>query len=135
MPTTGYTTAAVDDVNKIAYIFQRDSVPDTEEYYNFIVYDYENEQIIATKKTTIKMAAFQDLDFIDGTIIANYGLGTPSAPTGTAAFDTNGNVVFHYDIPAFSFELEGIAYNRTENRVEISNVSGSLYWVTQHTLS
>ena len=131
LPTTGYTTCAIDDVNKIAYIFQRDSVPDTEAYYNFIVYDYDNEQVLSTKKTTIKMAAMQDLDFVDGTIIVSYGLGTSSAPSGIVAFDTNGDVAFRYDIPLFTFELEGVAYNRQENRLEASIVSTSLYWITQ----
>ena len=77
------------------------------------------------------MSAIQDMDFVNDTIIVNYGLGTTACPSGIIAFDTSGDEVFYYDIPMFSWEMEGVAYNRTENRLEVSNVSTSLYWITQ----
>ena len=75
LPTTGYTTCAVDDVNKLAYIFQLDTTPSVGGFYNFIVYDYDNEQIIRTKKITFKIRAMQGVDFYNGRIVVISGLG------------------------------------------------------------
>jgi hypothetical protein len=90
LPTTGYTTCAIDDVNGLAYIFQRTSYPNTKENYNFIVYDYVNDSVVSTKKTTRAFGAVQACDFIDGKIFVLYGLGTTAVPNGYVVFNTNG---------------------------------------------
>lgn len=128
LPTTGYTTAAVDDVNELMYIFQRTSYPTTEEHYNFIVYDYANEQIISTKKTTMKFGGMQACDFIDGKIFVLNGLGTAAVPNGYRVFNTSGDVIGEYIIGTFSaVEPEGIFVDRDTHEVFISYVNRYVY--------
>lgn len=120
LPTTGYTTVAVDDVNELMYIFQRDSYPDTEDYYNFIVYDYANEQIISTKKTTVKFCAMQACDFYNGKIIVLNGMGG-NYPNGYRIYNTNGDVIAEYVLGSFaSQEPEGICIDRDTQDILIS---------------
>lgn len=127
-PTTGYTTVAVDDINKLMYIFQRDSRPDTAENYNFITYDYEHSQVVSQKKTTNKFGAMQACDFVDGKIFVAYGLGTTSVPTGVAIYNTSGDIIGEYDLQTFSeTELEGICYDSDRQILLISDVGYNLY--------
>ena len=116
LPTTGYTTGVVDDYRKLAYIFQRDSYPGTREHYNFIVYDYDNQNIISTKKTTASFGGMQACDLFNDHIIVLNGLENASqydAPNGYRVYDLNGNVVAEYFMPEFSGrEPEGVCIDR-----------------------
>lgn len=131
LPTTGYTTVAVDDVNKLMYIFQRDSYPDTETNYNFIVYNYDNQQIISTKKTTVAFGGMQALDFVDGKIFVLNGFGTTSVPNGYRIYNTNCDVIAEYIIGSQdSVETEGIFVDRNTKEIYISYVNKYLYKIS-----
>ena len=130
LPTTGYTTCAVDDINQIAYIFQRDSYPDTEDYYNFIVYDYANENVIITKKITVPMAGMQAVDFVDDKIYVLNGLGSVAAPNGYRVFDTAGNLLYEYKIASLAGEPEGVFVDRTTKEMLISFINSYVYKVS-----
>lgn len=114
LPTTGYTTVAVDDMAGLMYIFQRDTSPGSaEEAYNFITYDYVNEQIVSSRKTPIAFGAQQGLDFVNGRIFVTYGLGTNAIPNGYVVFDTNGNVLCEYVFNSFATsEPQGVIVDR-----------------------
>ena len=128
LPTTGYTTGVIDDLNKIAYIFQRDSYPNSEAYYNFIKYDYQNDIIISSEIFPVKMSAMQACDLHNGNIIIAYGLGTEPCPTGLIVCDKNANVISRYFIPQFdNEELEGVYIDRESLEVYISNVNKTCY--------
>ncbi len=128
LPTTGYTTGAVDDVNGIAYIFQRDSYPSTMTNYNFIAYDYVNEQILFTKKTTVSFAAMQAVDFINGLIFVVNGSGTVDKPNGFRVYNTNGDAVGEYVLGGLStLEPEGVFLDRESRELYISDVHRVLY--------
>lgn len=121
LPTTGYTTVAVDDINKLMYIFQRATFPDTLENYNFIVYDYANEQIVSTKKTTVAFGAMQAVDFVDGRIFVLNGLGTAAVPNGYRIYNTNGDIIAEYVLGSFAtHEPEGICIDRDTQDILIS---------------
>lgn len=128
LPTTGYTTCAVDDVKHIAYIWQRDTRPNTESYYNFIVYDYENNQTLSTKETTVSFGAMQSVDtYFDLFIVLN-GLGTGALPNGYRVYNKSGDVVSEYVIGSFnSIEPEGIFIDRDTNDIYISFINKSVY--------
>ena len=133
LPVNGYTTCAVDDVNGLMYIFHRTTTSGTPTNYNFIVYDYINDNIISTKKTTRPYAAMQSCDFIDGKIFVLYGLGTDVAPNGYIVFNTVGDIIGEYIINSFSTnEPEGVFVDRTTYDVYISYVDFKLYKITQN---
>lgn len=129
LPTTGYTTVAIDELNDIAYIFQRDSYPSTEARYNFIVYDYVNEQIISTKQTKA-FGAMQACDFFDDKIIVLNGMGTSALPNGYRVYDTNGNILAEYVLGDFSnAEPEGVCLYDDTHELYISLVNKGIYKV------
>lgn len=132
LPTTGYTTAAIDDINHIAYIFQRNTSPGSgNEYYNFIVYDYNAGNILSSKKTTVAFGAMQACDFIDGKIFVLNGLGTSAIPNGYRIFSTSGEILAEYILPSFATnEPEGVFVDRSTKEVYISFVNQKLYKVT-----
>lgn len=131
LPTTGYTTCAVDDINEIVYIFQRDSYPDTETAYNFIAYDYGNSQELYRRKTQ-PFAAMQACDFVNGSIIVLNGLGTTSAPNYCYVYNTSGDIIGEYVFGFMSStEPEGVCYNRDTHELYISAVNKNLYKITQ----
>lgn len=129
LPLSGYTTCAVDDINKIMYIFQRDTLPSSgEENYNFIVYDYQAQQIISQKKTTIAFAVMQACDFVNGRIFVVNGLGTSAIPNGYRIYNTSGDVIAEYVLGSFSaVEPEGIFVERDNSGVLLSLSDGKLY--------
>lgn len=130
IPTTGYTTGVVDDVNEIAYILQRDTDPNTIDTYNFIAYDYGNEQVINSKKVNA-FSALQDCDFLYGKIIVAYGMGTEAKPNGITVYNTVGDILSTYDLDIFDItEIEGIAYNRTGDGIYVSLWNKNLYKIT-----
>lgn len=129
LPTTGYTTAAIDDINEVAYIFQRDSYPDTETNYNFIVYDYANNEVISTRKTKA-FGAMQGCDYYEGKIIVAYGLGSTTVPSGMFVCNTIGDILEEFFIEAIATtEPEGVCYDRDSNELLFSTVARELYKV------
>lgn len=135
LPMTGYTTGVVDEVNKLAYIFQRESRPNTEENYNFIVYDYDNQEVVRTIKTTNAFGALQSCDIIDGKIFALNGLGTNELPNGYRIYDTLGDVISEYVFGTMSsIEPEGIFIDRNTKEIEIS-FGTTLYSVRQRLIA
>lgn len=135
LPTTGYTTCAVDDVNKLAYIFQLDTTPSVGGFYNFIVYDYNNEQIISTKKITFKIKAMQGIDFYNGRIVVLSGLGTNTDGNKYSIFNTNGDLISELFVGDLeSIEPEGVFVDRNTFNIYLSylveNVGYKLYKLT-----
>ena len=130
LPTTGYTTCVVDDLNNIAYIFQRDTTPSTETNYNFIVYDITNEQVLSTRVIRA-YAAMQAADYYEGKIIVNYGLGTSTAPNGTFICNTAGDILADFNLSFIaSTEPEGVFIERGEGTILISTVGKSVYRIS-----
>lgn len=126
LPVSGYTTVAVDDINKLMYIFHRTSTPTTEDYYDFVVYDYDNDQVISTKKITKAFAFMQSCDFVDGRIFAINGGGTSETPNGYRVFNTNGDVISEYFFGSYSTtEPEGVYFDRDTHELFISYYSSS----------
>ena len=113
IPVNQYFSAVVDDVNNIAYILHRDDYPDTVANYTLTVYDITNDTVISSK-TVNAFGALQSMDFVDGKIIAGWGLGSVTVPDGIAIYNTNGDIIARFDLLIFNItELEGIAFNRT----------------------
>lgn len=130
LPTTGYTTCAIDDLNGIAYIFQRDTRPNTETHYNFIVYDYVNEQIKSTKVIN-SFGAMQAADFYYGKIAVMWGLGTTEIPSGMAIYNSSGDMLAEYKLSIFSnVETEGVCFDRSTGDLLISLVNKKVYKIT-----
>lgn len=135
LPTTGYTTCAVDDVNKIAYIFQLDTTPSVGGFYNFITYDYDNEQIVSTKKITFKIRAMQAVDFYNGRIVVLSGLGANTEGNRYSIFNTSGDLISEFFVGYLeSIEPEGVFVDRTTFDIYLSylveNVGYKLYKLT-----
>lgn len=130
LPTTGYTTCAVDEDNGWMYIFQRQTNPSTEAQYNFIKYDYVNEQIISTRKIET-FAALQAVDYWQGKILMLNGFGTQAAPSGMRIYNTSGDVLVTYDLQVFrAKEPEGIIFTRDKGELLVSDVDKKLYIVS-----
>lgn len=127
LPVTGYTTAAVDDLNGLMYIFSRSSYPDTEANYTFTVYDYDNNQVKSTKILD-SFYAMQSCDFCRGKIFVNYGLGYNK--NGYMVFNTAGDVIGSLNMDALdTYEPQGVFIDRTTDELLISFTSGHLYSV------
>lgn len=130
LPTTGYTTGVIDEVRNYAYIFQRDSRPDHEDNYNFIVYDLTNQQIISTRKI-LAYGAMQAADFFNDRIIVLNGLGNSACPNGYRVFDTSGNILADYYFGDFSTtEPEGVCIDRDTHELYVSYVDKNIYKVS-----
>ena len=112
LPLTGYTTGVVDDVKNIAYVFQRDSYPDTEAIYNFITIDLTDMHIIERKALPVPFGAMQACDLYEGRIIVMNGLGTTAVPNGHRVYDLYGNIISNIVTPWATSEPEGVAVNR-----------------------
>lgn len=127
LPTTGYTTVAVNEDNGVMYIFQRSSYPSTVAQYNFITYDYVNGQILSTRKIE-SFAAMQAVDYYQGKIVILFGFGTSAAPSGMRVYNTNGDVLadFYIDVLADN-EPEGVMFERDKNVLLISDVDKKVY--------
>ena len=122
LPTTGYTTGVVDDINNIAYILQRDTNPsNTKEHYNLITYDITNDTILSTKKTPNSFGALQGCDLIDGKILATYGLGgSNDIDNGYVMYDLNGSIIGEYVFGSkTSDEPEGVFVDRDTKELYI----------------
>lgn len=112
LPTTGYTTAAIDDKNKIAYIFQRDTYPNTLTDYKFIIYNYDSEQIIS-QRVVKTFGAMQACDYLNGRIAVSYGLGNQTIPNGLDIYNTTGDIIGSFNMGIFDLsEIEGVSFDR-----------------------
>ena len=119
LPTTGYTTCVVDDLNKLAFVFQRDSFPDTVENYNFIIYDYDNQEI-KSQRVINAFGAMQAADYYNGKIIITWGTGTVELPSGMAIYNTSGDILAEYNLSIFSTsEPEGVCFSRESEKLLI----------------
>ena len=134
LPTTGYTTCAVDDVAQIAYIWQRDSQPNTNVRYNYIVYDYGNSQTLYTAVTSVAFGAMQAVDMYMDLIIVLNGLGgTNGVYNGYRVYDKKGNVLSEYVIDSQKTnEPEGIFVDRDTGELFICFVDKIIYQIVQN---
>lgn len=129
LPVGDTTTVAVDDINELMYIFHK-ADPNTVGYYDFIVYNYDTEQIVSSKKITVPFAAMQACQFVDGLIFAANGLATTSVPNGYRVYNTNGDVVQSYVLPAITSEPEGVFYDKDTNKLLISDLGKRVFQIT-----
>lgn len=130
LPTTGYTTCAVDDVNGIVYIFQRETYPNTEANYNFIVYDYVNNTTKATYVLSEPFGAMQACDIYQDKIIVLNGTGS-NLPNGYRVYNTIGQILSSYRFDALSsVEPEGVFIDRTSWDLYICVSGGVIYEIT-----
>lgn len=128
LPTTGYTTCAVDDVKGLIYIFQRNDYPDTKTRYNLITYDYINQQTISTVQTSAEYAAMQACDIYRDRIIVLYGTGIDAKPNAYIIYNTSGQILGEYIIGDHSTEEpEGVFIDRSTQNVLISYNGRTVY--------
>ena len=129
IPITGYFSAVVDDLNNIVYILHRATYPDTIDHYTFSIYDITNATMISSRIVNA-FGALQGMDYVDGKIIAAYGLGTQAVPNGVAVYNSIGDIIGSFDLQIFSItEIEGIAFNRNGEGVYISLWNKSVYLI------
>lgn len=125
--TSGYTTAVIDALNGIAYIFQRDTRPNTEANYNFIVYDYINSVVKSTRIIN-KFGAMQAADLYNGKIAIMWGRGTAELPSGMAVYNTAGDMLAEYKLSIFAnTEPEGICFDRDTGDLLVSMTNSKVY--------
>lgn len=125
--TSGYTTAVIDALNGIAYIFQRDTRPNTEANYNFIVYDYVNAVVKSTRIIN-KFGAMQAADLYNGKIAIMWGMGTAVLPSGMAVYNTAGDMLAEYKLSIFAnTEPEGICFDRDTGDLLVSMTDSKVY--------
>lgn len=133
LPVSGYTTAVVDEANKLMYIFSRSDTTQTVDFWDYTVWDYDNNQILLTKKTPFAFAAIQGVDFYNGRILVAWGLGSVQIPSGLAVFDTDCNMLCEYKLPMLrSNEAEGFTYDRTNDRLMFSTINQKVYMIEQN---
>lgn len=136
LPTSGYTTGVVDEARKCVYILQRDSYPTTNEYYNFIVYDYDGEEIISTRKTDYAFGGCQACDYHDGRIIVMSGFGGRyGVENRLHVLDVVGNTLAGYHFQTVgTYEAEGVFIDRETHVLYMSFLNGSacrVYRITE----
>ena len=131
LPTnTGYEDAAIDDINGIAYIFQRIGSDLAVDTYNIIAYDYVNAQTLYTKKTNVKFGWMQDCDFYAGKIIILYGGNDLSGvKRGIYIFNTSGDVISEFGLDSLfaGDEPEGVCFDRANNKLLVSGYNKKVY--------
>ena len=119
----------VDDLNNLAYILHRASYPDTVANYIFTVYDISRDSIISSRVVN-SFGALQGCDFAEGKIIACYGLGNANVPNGITIYNSAGDILAKFELNLFSItELEGIAFNRSDDGIYVSLYNKSIYKV------
>ena len=134
--STGTTTAVVDEKNKIAYIVHT-YTDNGAETYDFIVYDYDNEQVISTKKFPRRVSYCQGMDFVEGRIYIAYGHGTTDDPSAIIVCDANATVLGELRLGVLnggatynaSTEIEGVFVKRDGSGILFSTCDLALYSV------
>ena len=127
--TTGYTTCAVDDLNGIIYIFQRDSYPTSIVHYNFIRYDLKARKVLSTRRINA-FSAMQACDFYNGKIAVGWGLGTEASPSGMAIYNSEGDILAEYHLEIYEHnEPEGICFDR-KNKTLLHAMLRTVYEIT-----
>lgn len=130
LPINGYTTAVVDDLKGIAYVFHRETYPSTKERYMLTAYDYVNESILYTVQTSVPYAAMQSCDIYRDRIIALYGTGIEEKPNGYIVYNTKGEILGEYVLGDFSaLEPEGVFIDRETHELLISYVDKTVYLI------
>lgn len=130
LPTTGYTTAAVDEDGGKMYILQRDTNPNYIGQYTWMVYDIQTGVIESTRKID-SFAALQSMDYYRGKIFMLYGIVPPDAPSGMRVYNTNGDVLAEFKIKVFAnTEPEGICFDEDTYTLYVSNQPKKLYKIT-----
>lgn len=133
LPTTGNTTAAIDDLNEIAYIFQKETPSSTVGNYHFIVYDYKNDEI-KLDRVISAFSAMQACDYYFGRIIILYGKGSSANPSGMVMYNTSGDILAEYHIDVLqNTEPEGIFIDRATKDIYVSTGAegNSVYKISQ----
>lgn len=120
---------AVDDVNMLMYIFKKTN-PDSIGYYDFVIYNYDTEQIVSSKKITKPFAAMQSCQYVDGLIIAVSGLATEASPNGYRIYNTNGDIVQEYVLNSIHTEPEGVFFDDNTKELLISDINRKVYKIT-----
>lgn len=121
-------TVAVDDVNMLMYIFKTSNYAAVA-YYDFLVYDYSNSQIISSKKITKPFSDMQSCQFVNGLIVALNGMGTTTRPNGFRIYNTLGDILCEYFLNTISAEPEGVFFDSSTNKLLISDVNRRLFLV------
>lgn len=130
LPTTGYTTCAVDDIRRLCYIFQSDTT-NTWQPWTFIVYDYVNQKEEYRTKT-VPFANIQAVDYWDDRILLMHGLGSDVSPSGMLVFNTLGQVVANYELQTVpsTTEYEGVCFDRETKNIYISDAYSNIYIIS-----
>lgn len=127
---TGYTTCAVDDINKIAYIFQTDAGPLETTNYNFITYDLQTNSVISSRKINA-FPAMQACDYWNGKIAMLWGGDGVEYPNGMSVYNTHGDMLCSYNLDIFqSTEPEGIFVERESGSILVSRVDKKVFRIT-----
>lgn len=128
LPVSGYTTCAVDNENSLMYIFHRTSNPNNVGQYEFITWNYLNNQIISRKKIN-SFAAMQACDFLNGKIAVAYGLN--NTDQGIFVYNTSGDMLSSFKLTALNnTEPEGICIDRDTGTLMFSILNRDLYTVS-----
>lgn len=130
LPTTGYTTAAVDEDGGKMYILQRDTNPNYIGQYTWMVYDIQSGVIESSRKID-SFAALQSMDYYRGKIFMLYGIVPPNAPSGMRVYNTNGDVLAEFVLKVFAnTEPEGICFDEDTYTLYVTNQPKKLYKVS-----
>jgi len=129
LPVSGYTTCAVNEENSIAYIFHRTSVPSTVDKYNFVVYDFANDEVLSTRVLDVEFGAMQACMYYEGRIIVLSGSPGSNIPNAYRIYDTQGNILANYVISSVTIEPEGVAMD-AENNLYFSYSDSKVYKIS-----
>lgn len=127
LPVTGYTTCVVDDDNAVCYILQRNTTPDTDDMYTLYRWDMVSNNATLVKNIGM-FSALQAMDFFEGKIIFNHGLGTEASPNMMRMINTAGDTILKTRLPFLPGEVEGVYIDRDNfNSITVSDTGGKLY--------
>lgn len=127
LPINGYSTCAFDFYDKKAYIFYRSTYPTTNEFYRYMIYNFETKEIIDNKTLNFEFMVQQSCYYYDGYIYLLWGGSTYEYSNGFVVIDEKGNMVESFHLNTFeSYEPEGI-YIQDRNNIYISYSNLHLY--------
>lgn len=127
LPVTGYTTCVVDDDNAVCYILQRNTDPNTEDMYALYRWDMTSDHASLVKNIGM-FSALQAMDFFEGKIIFNHGLGTEASPNMMRIINTAGDTLLKTRLTFLPGEIEGVYIDRDNfNSITVSDTDRKLY--------